>query len=195
MAAARIHFSGQQNKDIRTKFINFQKGETINPYRTENVRTGQTENVNNNNSDISNNNSTSTSTPPHDSQFELDPMRPPIVRLTQQSTNGDGRFLKARLRDPNIMKIVRLYLAFMNDQQPTVCVDGYTSTSIRMLLASEGLPVRTEHLLRIFQEVYQEYGLSSSEAKADLQTYRTFLLSERTHRLQQLRVSHVNFHK
>ncbi|XP_055547234.1 uncharacterized protein LOC129731355 [Wyeomyia smithii] len=135
LAAARIQFSGQPNKDVRTKFINFQKGETINPYRTEKVRTGQTEYVNNNNSDISNNNTTSTTTPPHDSLFELDPMRPAIVRLTQQSTNGDGRFFKAGLRDPNIMKIVRLYLTFMNDQQPTVCVDGYTTTIIRILLA------------------------------------------------------------
>ncbi|XP_058840737.1 homeobox protein Wariai-like [Topomyia yanbarensis] len=90
------------------------------------------------------------------SQFELDPMRPPIVRLTPQSTNGDGRFLKARLREPKIMNIVRLYLTYMKDQQPSICVEGMTPTSIKMTLASEGLPTAPDYLLRIFIEVYQE---------------------------------------
>lgn len=58
-----------------------------------------------------------------------------------------------------------------------------------MLLASEGLPSAPEHLHRIFIEVHQEYGIGPAEATADLQSYRQYLVSERTHRLQQLRES------
>lgn len=203
LAAARLQFSGPP-KDGIPSFINFQKGETINPYKpvkttsdsqnTASSPSNATKNVEN-----EKNISSIINTPsPHDSQFELDPMRPPLVRLTQQSSNGDGRFLKARLRDPKIMKIVRLFLAYMKDQQPSVCVEGLTPTSIRMLLASEGLPTSPEHLKRIFSEVYHEYGISQADADADLQSYRSFLVSERTHRLQQLREStnkFVNFRK
>lgn len=53
-----------------------------------------------------------------------------IVRLTEQSAEGDTRFLKARLRDPKIMRVVQLFLAYMKDQPDTVCVDGITPTSI-----------------------------------------------------------------
>lgn len=183
------------------KFINFQKGETINPYRGKNQPTPSiAENVTSNSTASSSNNGTSSPAVPStehtrntDSQFELDPLRPSIVRLTEKSTEGDGRFLKARLRDPSIMKIVRLYLAYMKDQQTTVCVEGMTPTSIKMLLASEGLPTNPDQLQRIFIEVYQEYGLQTSEALADLQSYRNFLSSQRTHRLQQLRESTHNF--
>lgn len=189
----------------KSGFINFEKGETINPYRShEPLQSGPI------NTDIQlqqNQNMLQHASGSHvidinplpptmntDSQFELDPMRPPIVRLTEQSVNGDGRFLKARLRDPKIMKIVRLYLAYMKDQPATVCVEGMTTTSIRMLLASEGLPTAPDHLQRIFAEVHQEYGLNAAEVAADLQSYQRFLASERTHRLQQLRESANKFH-
>lgn len=106
---------------------------------------------------------------------------------------GDGRFLKARLRDPKIMRVVRLFLAYMKDQPATVCVDGMTPTSIRMHLASEGLPSDPEHLLRIFKDVHQEYGMDPTVAMADLQSYQKYLSSERIHRLQQLRDSDSKF--
>lgn len=183
LAAARVQFAGPPNSDITSKFINFQKGETINPYRTEKNAT------NNENSAPAPASNASIQSAPQDSQFELDPMRPPIVRLTQQSSNGDERFLKARLRDPKVMHITRLYLAYMKDQPSSVCVEGMTPTSIRMLLASEGLPTSPEQLQRVFIEVHQEYGLTPAEAVADLQSYRHFLSNERTHRLQQLRES------
>ena len=133
------------------------------------------------------------STPP-DSQFEIDPMRPPIVRLTEQSTQGDGRFLKARLRDPKIMHVVRMFLAYMHDQSPSTCVEGLTPTSIKMMLSSEGLPTSTDHLRRIFIEVHGEYGIKEADALADLASYRTFMASERVARLQRLRESSAKFH-
>ena len=164
-------------------FIKFKKGETINLGET--TRTQNYEPIANTQRNQQQQQQEQPPTP--DGQFELDPMRPPIVRLTQQSTEGDGRFLKARLRDPAIMRVVRLFLAYMKDQPPNVCIDGLTPTNIRMLLASEGLPSAPEHLHRIFIEVHQEYGIGPAEATADLQSYRQYLVSERTHRLQQLR--------
>ncbi|XP_058839799.1 probable tRNA N6-adenosine threonylcarbamoyltransferase, mitochondrial [Topomyia yanbarensis] len=74
----------------------------------------------------------------------------------------------------------------MKNQHPSICVEGMTPTSIKMTLASEGLPTAPDHLLCIFFEVYQEYGLNPDEAAADLD-YAKFLSSERTRRLQQLR--------
>lgn len=57
------------------------------------------------------------------------------------------------------MKIVRLYLAYMKDQSANICIDGNTPTSIKMVLAPEGLPTDPDHLLRIFADVHQEYGV------------------------------------
>ena len=221
LATAKVQFAGPPSTIDHpiaglsvNKLINFRKGDTINPYPTEKqqiqqrnkIQSPSTENTALHKETINpyrsgkqtsqeNISTTAIPTEPSGSQFELDPMRPPIVRLTEQSMNGDGRFLKARLRDPKIMKIVRLYLAYMKDQQSSVCVEGLTPTSIKMLLASEGLPTATEHLQRIFIEVHNEYGLEPAEAVADLQAYRQFLTSERTHRLQQLRESATNFTK
>ena len=188
LAAARVEFSRQLSQGT-PKFINFQKGETINPYKSQ--KTSVVPPVCHNN-----NNFPPISEPAHsesDGLFEIDPLRPPIVRLTEQSAEGDGRFLKARLRDPKIMKIVRLYLAYMKDQNSTVCVEGMTPTSIKMLLASEGLPTAPEHLQRIFVEVHKEFGLSPADALADISAYRTHMASERTRHLQQLRESTNKF--
>lgn len=198
LAAARVQFSRPPTAVNVPKFIEFQQGETINPYRNEKPAGDE--------HPLSQNSATNTQlqqqqlqqqqtpTCSSESQFELDPLRPPIVRLTQQSTEGDGRFLKARLRDPKIMRIVRLFLAYMKDQPDTVCVDGMTPTSIRMHLASEGLPLDPERLLSIFKDVHEEYGVDAAAAMADLQSYQRFLSSERTHRLQQLRESTNKFH-
>lgn len=189
------------------KPISFRKGEIINPYRAEkqmhptnNIASLPTGNATPSLSLQGPNQQNQQQQQPQnqalcssETRFDLDPMRPPIVRLTEQSTEGDGRFLKARLRDPKIMGIVRLFLAYMKDQPATVCVEGLTPTSIRMLLASEGLPTDPEHLLRIFSDVHQEYGLDPTAAMADLQSYRQYLSSERTHRLQQLRESANKF--
>lgn len=196
-------------------FITFEKGETINqkpsssnshqqsisnqkqqlqPLRKNNIQQHPSPHMPQQTTGNQNDFHSAPSTESTDGQFEFDPMRPPIVRLTQQSVQGDGRFLKARLRDPKIMKIVRLYLAYMKDQPTTVCVEGMTSTSIRMLLASEGLPTVPEHLNRIFVEVHQEYGVDATEAAADLLSYGRFLTSERTNRLQHLRESANKFY-
>lgn len=169
LAAARVQFSQPPKKDNGPKFINFQKGETINPYRPE--KPARLEN------------------PPL-----FDPMRPPIVRLTEESAAGDQRFLKARLRDPKIMDIVRTYLSFLHDQTPSTCIRGLTKTSASLTLAAEGLPADTNLLREIFLDVHEELGISRSDALEDLKSYRAFLSSERIQRLQLTRESANKFY-
>lgn len=188
LAAARIQFSrAPLPASSEPKFINFQKGETLNPYPTEksasNVTTSTT--------------TTATSAPKiHSSGHPplLDPMRPPIVRLTEQSAAGDLRFLKARLRDPKIMDTVRTYLSFLHDQPASVCIRGITKTSATLSLAAEGLPTDIQALGEIFLDVHEELGIPRKDALADLHSHRQFLTSERTHRLQQLRDSTNQFY-
>lgn len=193
LAAAKKKFASPPTTPvILDQYINFQKGETINPYRID--RTAPTS------KQSTNQQQTEHPEPSHnlrmqDSSFELDPMRPPIVRLTEQSVNGDRRTLMARLRDPKIMHIVRLYLAYLKDKESFVCVDGMTRTSILITLASEGLPTSTELLLKVFLDVHAEYGINKDNAMKDLETYRNFISSGRVHRLQQLRESTNNFYK
>ena len=104
LASAKIQFAGPPSSTDHpiaalstTNFINFKKGETINPYRAEKqsqynkyIKTSSTENI------APPALLESNSTP----GWSLDPMRPPIVSMTQQSADGDERFLKARLWDP-----------------------------------------------------------------------------------------------
>lgn len=153
LAMAKVQFAGPPSNTDHPisglsvpKPINFTKGETINPYRPEKGIQGNSTSLHpyvNHHHPPQQQQKPSTQTMcSSDSQFDLDPLRPPIVRLTEQSTEGDGRFLK----DP-------------------------------------------EHLLRIFKEVHQEYGLDPSAAVTDLESYRKYLSSERIHRLQQLRES------
>lgn len=186
LATAKVQFAGPPTTTDHPiaalsapKLINFRKGETINPYRTEQHTTQNT---------------TSQSEPENAAPL-LDPMRPPIVRLTEQSANGDKRYLKARLRDHKIMDTVRTFLAFLHDQPTTVCIRGITKVSASVMLAAEGLPTDTNLLREIFLDVHEELGISRDDALADLQSHRTSLSSERIQRLQQLRESTDRFYK
>ena len=170
-------------------FINFRKGETINPYRSDNQNQHNIESP-------PNENTTSKATlESHPTSWSLDPMRPPVVNLTQQSAVGDGCFLKARLRDPKIMHLVRLYLAYMHDKDPTVCYDGMTKTSIQITLASEGLPVAAEELRKFFFEVHEEFGVPKQAASEDLNSYSRHLNNQRIQSLQRARESADKFYR
>lgn len=178
------------------KFIDFKKGETINPYRAETLRqptdTAPTEIHQSASSSLHEQQQqwqqARAATPPpqqQQQQQQLDPMRPPIVRLTEQSAAGDQRFLKARLRDPKIMDLVRTYLSYLHDQP--VCIRGNTKTSAAVMLAAEGLPADIFHLREVFLSVHEELGIPRDDAMADLQSHRAFLSSERIQRLQNAR--------
>jgi hypothetical protein len=158
---------------LTAKFINFKQGETINPTREEQPT------------------SHNTNDPPPPL---LDPMRPPVVRLTEQSTTGDRRYLKARLRDQKIRDTARTFLSYLHDQPPNVCIRGITRTSASVRLAAEGLPTDTNLLREIFLDVHEELGISRCDALADLEANRAFISSERTQRLQQAREASQKFY-
>lgn len=198
LATAKVQFAGPPSTTDHPiaglsvpKLINFRKGETINPYRTENQ--AQQNICESSPAEISTASTALASRPTP--CWTPDPLRPPIVNLTQQSANGDGRFLKARLRDPKIMHLVRLYLAYMHDKDPTFCYDGMTNTSIKMNLASEGLPVAVMELRNIFFEVHEEFGVPKQAASDDLVSYCRHLNNQRIQYLQRIRESNDKFHK
>lgn len=185
---ARVKFSGHPTPSSNPNFINFQKGETINPYQAEKTPI------------IPPLNTTSpqpatTSTTPEitDSMFCLDPMKPPIVRLTEQSASGDGTYLLGRLRDPHLYQNLRLYLAFLKDQPLTFCLDGHTSSSMQAYLYSEGLPKSDEHLLRTLLEFNSAIGISQTKTFADLEALKKHMSSKKIQHLQQTRESANKF--
>ena len=190
MDKAMVEFAGRPHPPAvsNSNFINFEKGETINPYQKEktsiipplNVTTPQP----------------ATTTPEvADSMFCLDPMKPPIVRLTEQSAVGDGRFLLARLRESKVYENIRLYLAYLNDQSTDTCIDGTTATSMKVFLASEGLPYDPGHLMDILKEFNSSIGISTKDTIDDLEAYRKHVTNKRLHHLQQARESAHKFYR
>lgn len=168
------------------KLINFRKGETINPYQAKKqIQHSESHPMENTAAASLLQNSTP--------GWTLDPMEPPIVSMTHLSAVGDGRYLKSRLRDPKIMYIVRLYLAYLHDKEPLFCYEGMTPTSIRISLASQGLPTSVGHLRKIFFDMHEEYGVSNLAASDDLESYRRHLNNQRIQHLQRIRESEYKF--
>ena len=91
LAAARMQFSGPPIEGISTNFIPFQQGEIMNPFRGGKQITLKI---------CDNNNIAASQAANPDSQFELDPMRPLVVRLTEQSAEGDQRFFESKTTRP-----------------------------------------------------------------------------------------------
>ena len=92
------------------------------------------------------------------------------------------------------MDIVRMFLSYLHDQPPTVCIRGTTITSATAMLASEGLPTDLQLLRQIFLDAHEDLGISRNDALADLQSHRAFLSSERIQHLQRTREAANKFH-
>jgi hypothetical protein len=165
------------------KFTNFVSGGIYNPGAEKSVVESQ------NNNEVIDLNSSS------NSQFEevkfLDPLIPPVVKLTQ----GSNRYSLARLRDGKIYNMVRLYLAYLHDKDTGVCIDGMTVSSVKVAIASEGLPLHYDKLRDLFLEYNVGFGADEDEVKRDLASYRSYLNNERINRLQQTRNNHRNFNR
>lgn len=125
--------------------------------------------------------------------IHVDPMTPPIVRLSRDSDVANGRYLLARLRDPSILKALRLYLAYLHNQPSSVCFEGHTNTSIKLILASEGLPSDVDSLRELYYRFHNAYGIGSAEVEADLSAFRSFFSSERLQHLQRAREGHGRY--
>lgn len=128
-----------------------------------------------------------------DSSFDIDPLTPPRVELTKKSEATDGRYLLSRLREPAIMESLRLYLAYLHDQESALCYEGSTCTSVRVFLASEGLPTDLKSLRNIYYNFHNTYGIDSTEVDNDLSSFRAYLTSKRLIHLQSAKQSQQNY--
>lgn len=123
------------------------------------------------------------------------PHQPPIVTNPPQSTSDDKlAYLKTRLKDPKIMNMVRVYIAFLHNQPSAVCFDGMTSVSAKMMLGLEGFPVEVNDLKELYIKLYEESEISKESVLADLETYRSYVATERIQRLQRARESTDKFY-
>ncbi|CAH2016260.1 unnamed protein product [Acanthoscelides obtectus] len=112
--------------------------------------------------------------------------------MTKESAPG-SRYQLGRLREPSLLESIRLYLAYLHDKSADVCIAGKTSASIRLRLATEGLPARREELLNLYKQFYLSYGLSEADADSDLYALRLQTQTERTAYLQRARETHNKY--
>lgn len=123
-------------------------------------------------------------------KFNLDPLKPPIVQLTERSNREGGRYTLSRLRDDKILSAIRLYLSYLYDKKPDVCINGNTCTSIKVFLASEGLPTELNSLQKLYHDFHRELGLSVSEVNKDLTAYGSEIKWNRIHLMEQRNGQH-----
>uniref|UniRef100_A0A6P7FZ42 Uncharacterized protein LOC114335712 n=1 Tax=Diabrotica virgifera virgifera TaxID=50390 RepID=A0A6P7FZ42_DIAVI len=96
-------------------------------------------------------------------------MKPKHIRSPVNLENSIT--IPTRLREPDILKAIKLHLAFLHDQPASVFCDGYTNTSVKLFLASEGLPTKTEELRKTLLEFNDAYGIGPAEVEADIAAY------------------------
>ena len=114
----------------------------------------------------------------------IDPMRPPIVKLTEISANGDGRYRLARFRENEIYTKTRFYLSYFHDKSTTTCLGNMTKLSLTMFLRSNGLPSDPIELRKLFLTFHSKYeGIEPKDVEADLHSLKNYLNSRRTHHL------------
>lgn len=119
----------------------------------------------------------------------------PIAVNSSHSTSDDKlAYLRTRLKDPKIMNLVRAYITFLHNQPTAVCFDGMTSVSAKMLLGLEGLPVEVNDLKDLYIKLHEASGISKESLLADLETYRSYIASERIQRLQRARETTDKFY-
>ncbi|XP_055387204.1 uncharacterized protein LOC129615845 [Condylostylus longicornis] len=101
----------------------------------------------------------------------VNPLLPPIVRMTQNSIRGDSVYALSCFREPSVLNNVRLFLAYMHDQDNNICMEGKTKTYLKVSIRQEGLPNNYKDLLELFLKYYNSEGISTKDAKADLEAY------------------------
>lgn len=118
-----------------------------------------------------------------------------IAVNSSHSTSDDKlAYLRTRLKDPKIMNLVRAYITFLHNQPTAVLFDGMTSVSAKMLLSLEGLPVEMNDLKDLYIKLHEASGISKESVLADLETYRSYIATERIQRLQRARETTDKFY-
>lgn len=125
----------------------------------------------------------------------LNPLKPPLVKLTEMSLNSTSIYAVARLRDRRIFDAVRAYLAFLNDNSLATTPDGMSKSHCQTIIAIEGLPTQTTKLRAIYNDFKKQFGATEEEIERDLVSLRSFLNSQYISHLQKNRETHNRFFK
>lgn len=179
------------NFNYSGKYPNFNYGETLNPYcKSPPVSASDPKPL----------------SPPHLTSIQnpipskyttsfLDPLLPPVVKLTSLSAEDvEGRYILSRLRDKKIYADVRLYLAYLHDKPDSICVDGLTRTYLKVKIHQEGLPTDTATLKQLFYRYHELSGeISPQQLDNDLSTFGSHVGSKRISQLQKSRTDHKNY--
>lgn len=123
----------------------------------------------------------------------INPLKPPIVNITEKFKEDESRYLLARFRDGKIYDKTRYLLSYFYDKDNSICYKGLTKLNILMSLKSEGLPSNLDRL----RDLYFKYhalseDISIDDVKNDLITLRNHINKERTNFMQ---VSNENYKK
>lgn len=112
----------------------------------------------------------------------------PIAKLTAMSVvSEDQRYAKMRVLVKEDFKLIRMYLAILQDQDYSfVTTTGDTRMSIELRLKSEGLPIGKE-LEELYFKAVSERGYKIDEIKSDLLSLKSFEQTSRLIRIQTAR--------
>lgn len=181
------------NKPQYSKQINFNSGGIINPYR----RPDETIMQFNDHIDST----TDAPIPPAVASSSnlpisfIDPIKPPVVKLTEQLGGTDSRYVLARFRDRTIYERTRQFLAYFHDQPADRCLRNMTKTNLIMFLKSEGLPTDYNELRNLYFKYNIEYGnLTANDVIIDLNALRKHMSTERTNFLQMSKENYKRFY-
>lgn len=162
------------NIKSNAKFINWVKGETLNPHNQIMEKRSPNNHQNGKNNVI-------------------DAMVPPIVRMTKNAIeNGDSLYALSRLRDHRIYNNVRLFLSYFHNQGD-ICYDGITQTSLKVLINQEGLPMDYQELRKLYNQYHETIGIADNEVSKDLISYRSHIDNKYREYLQRIRESWKNY--
>jgi len=114
----------------------------------------------------------------------IDPLKSPIVKLTEMSYKENGQYVLARLNDHKLYTILRNYIGFLHDQPASVFHEGFNCISSKVHLGSEGLPTDVKSLRKLLDEYNLRFDLSSKETQADLDAVRTHCQSIKINNIQ-----------
>lgn len=99
----------------------------------------------------------------------VDPLEPPIVRLTAQANKGgDERYLLSRLREPATLKDIQMLLTF-HQEYPNVVREGRSRAMVVASLAQEGLPSDTGKLKELYIKYVEAYCPEGTDPEKELE--------------------------
>ena len=107
--------------ESNAEYPNFVRGPVLNPTISQSP---PNPNLNSPQTSVSPSNTTNLNPP------VFDPLRPPIVKFTQMSAQGNGNYLLSRFRENDIYSKTRLFLVYFHNKSPKMT----TMTTIFMVL-------------------------------------------------------------